>query len=210
MKPKKKSGFFTFCFSLLPGAAEMYMGFMRNGVSLMVVFFLSIMLPALMSASDVFMTVAFLIWFYGFFHARNLVHCDDEEFALLTDRYIWDEFLDGRKVDFTSEKSRKLFSIILILFGVACLWSCVSDMVYSLIPEAWWDAIYPVVSKVPGILISIIIIIGGIKLISGKKEVLAIEDKSNRQALVDFSQITGIILEKVLNPRDSIDGIVLD
>ena len=180
MKPKKKSGFFTFCFSLLPGAAEMYMGFMRNGVSLMVVFFLSIMLPALMSASDVFMTVAFLIWFYGFFHARNLVHCDDEEFALLTDRYIWDEFLDGRKVDFTSEKSRKLFSIILILFGVACLWSCVSDMVYSLIPEAWWDAIYPVVNKVPGILISIIIIIVGIKLISGKKEVLAIEDKSNR------------------------------
>lgn len=180
MKPKKKSGVFTFCCSLLPGAAEMYMGFMKNGVSLMVVFFLSIMLPALMSASDVFMTVAFLIWFYGFFHARNLVHCDDEEFALLTDRYIWDEFLDGRKVDFTSEKSRKLFSIILILFGVACLWSCVSDMVYSLIPEAWWDAIYPVVSKVPGILISIIIIIGGIKLISGKKEVLAIEDKSNQ------------------------------
>ena len=53
-------------------------------------------------------------------------------------------------------------------------------MVYSLIPEAWWDAIYPVVSKIPGILISIIIIIAGIKLISGKKEVLAIEDKSNQ------------------------------
>lgn len=108
------------------------------------------------------------------------MHCDDEEFALLADQYIWDEFLDGKSIDFTSEKSRKLFSVILILFGMACLWSCVSDMVYSLIPEAWWDAIYPVVSKVPGILISIIIIIAGIKLISGKKEVLAIEDKSNQ------------------------------
>ena len=180
MKPKKKNGVLTFCCSLMPGAAEMYMGFMKSGASLMVVFFLSIIIPAIMGASDEFMSLAFLIWFYGFFHARNLVHCDDEEFALLTDQYIWDEFLDGKSIDFTSEKSRKLFSVILILFGMACLWSCVSDMVYSLIPEAWWNAIYPVVSKVPGILISIIIIIAGIKLISGKKEVLAIEDKSNQ------------------------------
>ena len=180
MFQKKKSGAMTFLCSFLPGAAEMYMGFMKSGASLMVVFFLSIIIPAIMGASDVFMSLAFLIWFYGFFHARNLVHCDDEEFALLTDQYIWDEFLDGKSIDFTSEKSRKLFSVILILFGMACLWSCVSDMVYSLIPEAWWDAIYPVVSKVPGILISIIIIIAGIKLISGKKEVLAIEDKSNQ------------------------------
>ena len=36
---KKKSGFWTFIFSLLPGAAEMYMGFMKMGVSLMGLFF---------------------------------------------------------------------------------------------------------------------------------------------------------------------------
>ena len=36
---KKKSGFWTFVFSLLPGAAEMYMGFMKMGISLMGLFF---------------------------------------------------------------------------------------------------------------------------------------------------------------------------
>ena len=39
MKPKKKNKFFTFLCSFLPGAAEMYMGFMKMGISLLVVFF---------------------------------------------------------------------------------------------------------------------------------------------------------------------------
>ena len=43
MKQKKKSRFLTFIFSFLPGAAEMYMGFMKNGFSLMMIFFLSFM-----------------------------------------------------------------------------------------------------------------------------------------------------------------------
>ena len=35
---KKKSGFLTFLFSWIPGAGEMYMGFMKMGVSLMGLF----------------------------------------------------------------------------------------------------------------------------------------------------------------------------
>ena len=35
MKQQKKGKFFTFIFSFIPGAAEMYMGFMKQGVSLM-------------------------------------------------------------------------------------------------------------------------------------------------------------------------------
>ena len=30
---RKKNGFLTLCFSLVPGAGEMYMGFMKQGVS---------------------------------------------------------------------------------------------------------------------------------------------------------------------------------
>ena len=43
---KKKSGFLTFCFSLMPGAGEMYMGFMKQGVSIMAFFWLLIFLAA--------------------------------------------------------------------------------------------------------------------------------------------------------------------
>ena len=41
---KKKSGFLAFCFSLLPGAGEMYMGFMKHGVGIMALFWLLIFL----------------------------------------------------------------------------------------------------------------------------------------------------------------------
>lgn len=36
---KRKNGFWTFVFSFIPGCAEMYMGFMKMGLSLMVAFF---------------------------------------------------------------------------------------------------------------------------------------------------------------------------
>ena len=35
---RKKRGFWTFIFSLIPGAGEMYLGFMKRGVSTMLVF----------------------------------------------------------------------------------------------------------------------------------------------------------------------------
>ena len=38
MKPRKKNNFFTLVCSFCPGAAEMYMGFMKSGLSLLVVF----------------------------------------------------------------------------------------------------------------------------------------------------------------------------
>ena len=42
MKQQKKGKFLTFMFSFIPGAAEMYMGFMKMGVSLMALFFLCV------------------------------------------------------------------------------------------------------------------------------------------------------------------------
>ena len=62
MKAKKKSKFLTFCFSLLPGAAEMYMGFMKMGVSLMSLFFLIIMLGMLMNQGIIVMA-GIVVWF---------------------------------------------------------------------------------------------------------------------------------------------------
>ena len=51
----------------------MYMGFMKSGFSLMLVFF------------------TLLAWFFSFFHARNLISCPDEEFDKQEDKFIWEE-----------------------------------------------------------------------------------------------------------------------
>ena len=41
---KKKNRCWTFCFSFIPGAGEMYMGFMKMGISLMSLFVLVLFL----------------------------------------------------------------------------------------------------------------------------------------------------------------------
>ena len=172
MKPKKKSNVFTFFCSFLPGAAEMYMGFMKMGISLMALFFVSFMIPAMFNASDAFICLAFAIWFYGFFHARNLSACDDEDFVLLEDQFIWEEFTDGKPVKVSEKSGRKWIAGILILLGVGILWSNFRSIIYSLIPDEMWEAIYPVVANIPGTIIAVVIIIIGVRMILGKKEEL--------------------------------------
>ena len=74
---QKRGKVTTFLCSLIPGAAEMYMGFMKKGISLMAVFILCFVVPSVLRVSDVFILFAVLVWFYSFFHARNLAACKE-------------------------------------------------------------------------------------------------------------------------------------
>lgn len=171
---KKKNRFYTFLLSFLPGAAEMYMGFMKSGISIMAVFCLSIMIPAILRISDVFVLLAVLVWFYSFFHARNLVACDDETFQAIPDDYIWESLLSGEKIDITNPKIKKWGAAALIIFGVLLLWENVTDIVYALIPDHMWGQLAPVVNMVmdtiPQVVVAVLIILIGVKMIMGKKE----------------------------------------
>lgn len=169
---QKKNKFFTFLFSFLPGAAEMYMGFMKCGLSLMGLFFLSIMIPALFSLSDVFAFVIVLIWFYSFFHARSFATCSETDFLSLSDEFIWESFLSDKKIAIPNPILRKWAAGILILCGILMIWKNVSSFLYLLIPESLWEELSLLVDLIPQIAIAIIIIALGIKLIMGKKEEL--------------------------------------
>ena len=83
MKQKRKNRFFTFIFSCLPGAAEMYMGFMKNGLTLMIFFFLSFVPIVFFSSFEFLMALGLVIWFFGFFHARNYASMTDAEFEAM-------------------------------------------------------------------------------------------------------------------------------
>ena len=66
MKQKRKNRFFTFIFSCLPGAAEMYMGFMKNGLTLMIFFFLSFVPIVFFSSFEFLMALGLVICFLDF------------------------------------------------------------------------------------------------------------------------------------------------
>ena len=98
MKTKKKNRFLTFCFSLMPGAAEMYMGFMRTGTELMLFFLGMIMIPSFLGLEGLSI-LAVVIWAYGFFHANHLASLSDEEFVQVEDNDIFgmELFQKGKK-----------------------------------------------------------------------------------------------------------------
>lgn len=172
MKQKKKSGFWRFIFSFMPGAAEMYMGFMKSGLSMMAIFLLSFMLPAVFHISDIFIAFTFLIYVYSFFHAHNYGGLELEDFAKMDDKYIWEELAEGKDFNISDAKSRKWMAIILIVVGVGMLWGNMEYFVLSLIPDEMWDMIYPYISNIPGVVVALALILLGIKLIKGKKEEL--------------------------------------
>ena len=186
MKAKKKNRFLTFCCSMLPGAAEMYMGFMKTGISLMIAFFLLLAVASWMGGT--LAVFAIVVWCYGFFHANHLAALTDEEFAQVEDAYLLgvDTFLDGKNF---VNKYQKWIAVILIFVGITFLWDSVAGMVYDLVPESYRiiaTVMWRIGDYIPKLLAGFAIIVLGIKLICGKKaqlseEVLMVEEKEGQE-----------------------------
>ena len=172
MKQKRKNRFFTFIFSLLPGAAEMYMGFLKNGLTLMVLFFLSFVPMVFFSSLEFLMALGVVIWFFGFFHARNYASMTDAEFDAMEDKYIWEEFPEFRNVKIANTTVKKVIAGILILLGCGQLWNYFSSVLFHMIPDALWDTVYPIVREIPQFVFAVLFIAIGIHMIKGKKRLL--------------------------------------
>lgn len=170
---RKKSKFLTFIFSLLPGAGEMYMGFMKMGVSLMAEFFGIIFLATVTEVSQLLL-IDIILWFYAFFHVHSIAGASDEEFSRLEDKYLIPLYESnlGRQ----SKMMRRFCSIVLIVLGAFMLWNMGIKMLGSIL-------YLPGVEYVPKVLVAVGLIVLGIVMIQGKKEALDQEEVSNEQAV---------------------------
>lgn len=170
MKTKKKNRFLTFCFSLIPGAGEMYMGFMKSGFSLMLVFYLLIVLSMMLS-QGVLAALSIIVWFYSFFHANHLASLGDEDFAQVKDEFLFGlDDLPGMK-GFVKRYNRWI-AYALIFVGICLLWNTAANIVSRVLPEEY-DYIarmmYNIGDFIPSVIFGIAIVILGIKLIAGKE-----------------------------------------
>lgn len=168
---RKKSKFLTFIFSLLPGAGEMYMGFMKMGVSLMAEFFGIIFLATVTEVSQLLL-IDIILWFYAFFHVHSIAGASDEEFGQLEDKYLipFYESNPGRQ----SKMMRRFCSIVLIVLGAFMLWNMGIKMLGSIL-------YLPGVQYIPKILVAVGLIVLGIVMIQGKKEALDQEEADSQK-----------------------------
>ncbi|MBO4980608.1 MAG: hypothetical protein J6C84_01750 [Lachnospiraceae bacterium] len=178
--PRKKNGFFTFIFSFLPGAGEMYMGFMKQGTSLMGAFFLLVFLAGWLNMEQILFVLP-VLWCYGFFHVHNLRAMPDEEFYALEDDYLFhlDQVLPESKK--LTQKYRYVLAIILLIIGVTLLLNNLGNLVRWCLPESVWIYYRSFVNILPQFVISILFIWGGIWLICGKKQELDAKEAEEKK-----------------------------
>ena len=176
---KKRNGFLRFCCSLLPGAGEMYMGFMKMGLSLMSMFF-GIIVAASIFELGPLAVLAVIAWFYSFFHVHNLAGLSDEEFYAVEDEYLFHLSGEGEKDKSFVKRYRTIIAVVLILLGIMLIWNSFYWMIANLIPDETVWVLQEISYRLPRLLAGIAIIAAGIYLVHGKKK--SLEEEETKEA----------------------------
>lgn len=172
---KKKKGFLFFICSLIPGAGEMYLGFFKQGVSVMTLFWGVIGLSTWVQIGPLIFMLP-VIWFYSFFHVHNLNSLPDEEFYAVEDKYVLDINDEGLKKIFGSAIGKKAIAGGLLGIGIsmilATMQSAIIDILssFGLGENYYW--IVNLTYDLPECVIAVLFIILGIDLIKSKKKEL--------------------------------------
>lgn len=172
---RKKNGFLTFICSLLPGAGEMYMGFMKQGISLMGAFFLLVCLSTWLNLGPL-LFVAPILWFYSFFHVHNLRGMSDEEFYAIEDDYLFHLNSIMPEQGKMNKRFRNVLAAVLIVVGAVVLLNNFLDLVAWLLPSYLMGFYSSLLYVLPQLVIAVLCVLGGIWLIRGKKKELEHED----------------------------------
>lgn len=171
---RKKSRFWSFIWSFIPGAGDMYLGFMKMGISLMLGFMGLIALMALTNL-DVLAVFPVTMWFYSFFHANNLAGLDEHTFMAMEDRFLFglDEWDTIEKLGAHMTGKRKTaVAAVFILIGIVMLWQAIFNLLCDIFG---WDNVvlsqiyYFIRDDLPRFVVGIGIIWVGLLMIRGRK-----------------------------------------
>ena len=175
---KQKRGFWLFIFSLIPGAGEMYMGFKKQGISIMLLFW-GVFAVGSCTGMDWLIFLIPIIWFYSFFNVHNLKSLSEEEFYSVEDSYVlhMDKLIGD--VDTLLTHHRKLTAIVLIVFGASILWNNLVDFFYMILPGYLANVLGTFAYHLPQLVIAVAIIFAGIYILTRKKDAL---DKEQQES----------------------------
>lgn len=164
----KKNLFLTFCFSFVPGAGQMYQGYMKRGTSILTFFAACCALLGTVGI-PLFAIPIPVIYIYSFFDTFNIRNNIDSE-NKFEDKYIWDiADLEGLKNSFNMPNTKKILGIILVFIGIYILISnIIPQMLYDLGINYIARYFYDISSYLTPIAISLLSIVIGIKLLNRK------------------------------------------
>lgn len=164
----KKNAFLTFCFSLVPGAGQMYQSYMKRGLSILIIFCI-ILCVAILLQTAIFIVFSLIVWVYSFFDTFNIRNSIDTENKVI-DGYIWGNSSLGESFNNILSKRSFLIGIALLCIGIYLLLNnVVSGIAYRYNIEWLHIAIGFIRYYLPSVIIAALSIGIGIKLMFNKK-----------------------------------------
>ncbi len=164
-----KNGFLTFCCAFIPGAGQMYQGYMKRGLSLILTACLIGMVSSLLNPVLLLLVV---VWMYSFFDTFNL------RAQIIADTAPEDDYLihfdpRDKRLARALLDSHKLVGWLLIAFGALIAYqnlimNTLGDLVYR-----WghsspvFRALYLVMDSLPDVVVCVVLIVCGVWLVKG-------------------------------------------
>ena len=158
----KKNGLLTFIFACIPGAGQMYYGYMQRGLSLITMFIACFIVGAIINPLA---ALAIIVWMYSFFDTydlvRHLAAGDPKEDGLL----LVGNFDDVKKL---IPQHTKLVGWGLIGFGVWALYDLlIGNWVYKILTNVLgyghaWD----IINGIPNLVVGGLLVFAGFKLLN--------------------------------------------
>lgn len=161
---QKKNRFLTLIFSMMFGAGQMYMGFMKQGLSIMGCTLAVIAIGDITQLSIVYLILP-LLWFYSFFDSLNKRAMADELFMKLEDISIFPFEINTQRIKEFTDKYQIYIGGGFIFLGICILNNSVLAHIF---PGSWF--LLRIVG--PQFFISVVIIAIGVRMILSKKQEL--------------------------------------
>lgn len=166
-----KNGFLTFCCAFIPGAGQMYQGYMKRGLSLILTACLIGMVSSLLNPVLLLLVV---VWMYSFFDTFNLRAQIGAGTAPQDDYLVHINWHDQRMEQFMLD-SHKLLGWGLIALGALVayqniLMNTLGDIVWRWGQSSpFFRALYLMMDQLPEVVVCVALIICGAWLVRGPK-----------------------------------------
>ena len=169
----KKNGILTLLFAFIPGAGQMYQGYMKRGLSLITMFCLFIILGST-TGLDALVVGCIVVYMYSFFDTLNLRAQLAAEKAPEDDYLVHFDPQDKRLARMLMD-SHKLVGWCLIAIGALIAYEQIIMNTLGDILWRWgqkapvWRAIYLVMDQLPEVVLCVALILCGIWLVRGPR-----------------------------------------
>ena len=158
----KKNGFLTFIFACIPGAGQMYYGYMQRGLSIAMMLMLCVMAATVV---EPLLFLCLVIWMYSFFDTYDLIRHmaagEPKEDSLL----VLGNYEEIKKL---VPQHNRLVGWGLIGFGIWALYDLlIGNWVYKILTNVLgyghaWD----IINGIPNLVVGGLLVFAGFKLLN--------------------------------------------